>query len=595
MVKPTSNLFLTFLNITSGLNLFDCFKEDQDLSSEKSIKITILHKPEYHYLLSDFIDILINFLRLNTNNDSVLQIINIQLFDTSRSYLENDSWSSHYIVAYNEKIIQTFLNFSPQVIVSKPNQVLKFFIANNAVLPLDSFQTMWIDHQVLYSSVCSYNKSYFFSPFSKRNECEWGVLSKTKPQFKRLNGYPLKISMFIRSPTAVDRIPNLLKVNPIYKDYSFPVGGLDGMILYTMSQFLNFSVEFVDGLGQQNFGYAFFNSTISGALGTVASRRAVINTNGRFLLDYGTKMVEFTVPYDSDSYCCLVPKANKLPQFLLIFTCFSRLTWMSIYAVFFICLILWYLFQVKKNFQNAYWQMYAAFHSIPFKIFPTCGQCGFLTCCILYGVIISAIIQGHFFKFFTSPTFYKDIDTLEELDQANYPVATNLMIMYTKESKLLSRLRKKEVKSKPNLFEQIAYKRNIAKLERKRDLKYYFDTHFVDNDGSPLIHMMRECFSTYHISYIVPKKSPFLVMFNTIILKIVEAGLVFKWYDDVEYALLLKDYLTTKTKKYEIKSLTLHDLQAAFALSAGGLIIANVVFFTEILFYKRTCCSKIVY
>ncbi|XP_044270049.1 uncharacterized protein LOC123014832 [Tribolium madens] len=52
--------------------------------------------------------------------------------------------------------------------------------------------------------------------------------------------------------------------------------------------------------------------------------------------------------------------------------------------------------------------------------------------------------------------------------------------------------------------------------------------NYLDQDGTPLLHMTKECLATYFISYIVPKGSSLLNTFNKVILRLVESGLTWK-------------------------------------------------------------------
>lgn len=71
-------------------------------------------------------------------------------------------------------------------------------------------------------------------------------------QFNNFNGYPLKVSMFHRYPTAVDQTKQKLPRSILasyFSDafqYSHNFGGIDGLVLGNVAWILNFTIIIKD-------------------------------------------------------------------------------------------------------------------------------------------------------------------------------------------------------------------------------------------------------------------------------------------------------------------------------------------------------------
>ncbi|XP_063924686.1 uncharacterized protein LOC135138639 [Zophobas morio] len=364
-------------------------------------------------------------------------------------------------------------------------------------------------------------------------------------------------------------MPKLLNFDPSYAHLGRTkptVHGLDGFILKTIAEYVNFSIDLVGGFGEENFGFGLPNGTITGSLGVIANGEAQISANGRFIMDYDTTAIEFTVPYDTDKMCPVVPKSKMIPNWLNSFHCFTTRTWLALYSTFCICIVLWYFIGPTRKHLQVWWEMYAIFRGIPVKIRPTLAQGFFLFWCMAFSVIILTLVQASFFNFFTHPLFYQEIDTLEELDQSNLPIATNFYQFDSDGSELMANLKKKRIRYLSNFMSVVAYNRNLALLERKRDVDSIIKTQYLSPDGTPLLHVVNECFTSYFISYIVPRGSALLNIFDVILLRLVESGLTSKWYQDVEYSITTEELMNLNHRKKLWRAFNLFDLQAAFFL-----------------------------
>lgn len=470
--------------------------------------------------------------------------------------LKTDSTNGHLFIVKNEEILHKFLEYEPGIV---PN-------------PRDFYTVVFLENATTRI------EALFWTLFQVSNLLTLSCTSSSTISLKKFGTYKLKISMNPRQPTAILQYPKLYRENFIYRDL-VPLrdfAGIDGCLLKTLTTHLNLSFEFINNTDSNKFGRVFPNGTTTGTLALITTHQADIGTNGRFIMNYGNKF-EFTVPYSSDQICAIVPKSSKVPKIIMLAQSLKFSTWFIIFLLYIICTLIWNLL---GNSSTGWWTIYAIFHGFPVRVVPTHKI--FLISCMLFSIIVTSLIQGSFFKTFTTSTYYKDITTLKELDESGLPIAETFFSFASDKSKIMTNLKRKKQVINRDVLEQVAYKRNIAKLERKRDIKVRLKTEFLDENGESLLHLVDECFTTFFIGLVVPKNSVYLPGFNDVIGRVFESGLTVKWYQDVEFSIYLERIFKIESRTREIV-LTLSNISSAFCLLFIGLFIALLIFIWEIL------------
>ncbi|KAH0819030.1 hypothetical protein GEV33_003761 [Tenebrio molitor] len=258
--------------------------------------------------------------------------------------------------------------------------------------------------------------------------------------------------------------------------------------------------------------------------------------------------------------CIVVPKAAKLPNWVSVMNSFTGITRFVILLTSIICTMFWYWIS-SKPFAKASWTMFSILLGTPTKVVPRTGQYLFLAACMVFSIIILGVFQGSLFKNYTTTTYYADIDTLEELDQSGLPVAMTVWRFMKADSDLMRRLQNKTIRKYQNSIDSVAYQRNIAMCETKSYLQFLMKTKYVDNDGSPLLHVVDECLTTFLMGNLMPKGSAFLTVFNNVITKVTEAGLTVKWDNDIVDSLTLEKMINLSRNRTTTKPFTLYDVQ----------------------------------
>lgn len=176
----------------------------------------------------------------------------------------------------------------------------------------------------------------------------------------------------------------------------------------------------------------------------------------------------------------------------------------------------------------------------------------FMATCLFSNIIFAGSFQGSLTTSFSTDTYFKDINTLKELDESGLKIATssgslkNIFGTHNSGSAVVRRLAAKYqlLNSTKPIIERTAYERDICCVERLNDISVIiavslnhlvkvrtkwlqspiFQKQYVNPDGSVLLHIIKQCPRSYYMAYIVKKGSPLLPTFSNYIRSMFEGG-----------------------------------------------------------------------
>jgi hypothetical protein len=241
---------------------------------------------------------------------------------------------------------------------------------------------------------------------------------------------------------------------------------------------------------------------------------------------------------------------------------------------------------------KASWIVFSILVGAPIKVVPKFGQSFFLIACMVFNIIIIEVIQGSLFTSFSTTMFYADINTLQELDESELPIAMGFWNFIKADSDLIRSLENKTVYKPHNSLDVVAYQRNLSSCEGKLYTEFLLKMKYVDQDGLPLLHLLNECLSTFVLANIVPKGSAFLTVFDNVITKIVESGLTIKWNNDVVDSFTIEKMINLNRNRTNVKSFSIYDVQSAFYIIVLGYISSLLLFLCEVLYKKKINTTK---
>jgi hypothetical protein len=419
------------------------------------------------------------------------------------------------------------------------------------------------------------------------------VINLSRSYTDRLNnlrGYPLRITLFSRKPTSFPLNPGDKVIDYI---------GVDGFFMRNLAKRMNFTAIASGPKDGYEYGFMFENNgTFTGSLGDILYDRADISLNSRFVKTYGTDDIEFTSSVGFDNLCIIVPKAKLLPKWLAFFRVFHLHVHFALFFVYVGCSLFDHILQriyslfkpVDKDISliTTFMEMLPPFLSLSLVRMPSFrAEKVFVTSCFIFGIIIASSFQGKLVTVLSKPDYYRDINTLEELDASGLFIGTGSVNLVentfsTEDSPLVNHLRNKIIYRllENGIIDYVAKHQNIAALNRLSNALYSV-LLYRNSDGTFLLHIVEECPRTYSLAYIVPKGSPFLFRTNHIITQLVESGIVNKWNENT-YFNMTAFHRCEYSGNTSLKVFSLEDLQMAFLMLACGLSCSTIAFFVEL-------------
>lgn len=560
----------------------------------------------------------------NATLDEVLEIVSEEK-PGNETYLQSKIRSfsveinyRHILIVHNEEYLLSFLENNWTKVFPKPRGIFALVFVSTEALSQNAieklFTKIWGKYQVLNMVIqqpctCIYKDLFTFDPYYPKPN-GWGLVKKFhieeaidnssayRRAMNKLNWYPLRISMFSRLPTAVLHFPSYLKENPIYKNLSLSLGftGVDGMVLKTICERL--MLKPINRSEEDDYGYES-NGKYYSNLGEVADRSLDASFNSRYVEGVGLDVIEYLTPVLNDKFCIIVPKALEVPHYLMIFHCFTWKAWAIIAVTYFSSSVYWFVVRpividlstkkLKSSLSLSFMEVFGLFISIsiPIRLVTSSNHRIFFVACMIFNIIIIGTFQGTLVTSFSTTTHYPDIDTLEQFDQSGLYVLTatrGVQTVFGDDGSEFFRNLNGKVKIVPklkNAFMKIAYERNMASLDRRADAVLKIQMNYTSEDNVELIHIVKECPRSYHFTYIMPRGSPYVHVFNIIITFLREAGLLLKWNADIVEALVSQVRRKQNVANDKARGFTLNDMKIAFYILLSGYFLATLIFIME--------------
>lgn len=314
-----------------------------------------------------------------------------------------------------------------------------------------------------------------------------------------------------------------------------------------------------------------------------------------------TKDVEFTATVYEDRLCCYLPKADRVPQSILPIVAVKYNIWIVFLTAPFFFAAIWMMIQncnhnVKNTERIHYlrilvdtWVVWVRVTLTKFPVFSS--ERIFVISLSLVSVIFGAILESSLATCYITPLYYKDINTLKELDESGYKIFYKYQSMkddlfFSEASPLYASLAKKLSyidNVDVDMIETVVKKGHMAAVTRYNSLK----VESIDYIVSKKVIYIPECPKSYGIAYVVPKDFPVLETMNDILLQLLAAGIIEKWKKDMYDYTLIKVMQSHPLIEQPLKVLSLADLQLAFYLLVILNTLAGLSFLIEIAIFNK--------
>ncbi|XP_077301063.1 ionotropic receptor 21a-like [Arctopsyche grandis] len=451
-----------------------------------------------------------------------------------------------------------------------------------------------------------------------------------------LKGYALQI-------TAIEHTPAVEKRKVENVDV---FGGIEAKVMQTISKAMNFIPVIYEppNAKREKWGYKYLNGTFSGLLGEMVHGKADIALGNLHYTPYHLQLIDLSIPYISQCLTFLTPESLTDNSWKTLILPFKLYMWIAVLILLFLSGFIFYglakfhktinvnnITNLKHNQNDCYDDhnrktvgLYL-FEELPNSILYTFGM--LLVVSLpklppawsirlltgwywLYCVLVVVSYRASMTAILANPAPRVTIDTMQEL--ANNPIICGGWGEQTKEFFLASL---DEVGQKIGQKYQKINDANIGVEQvAKGKLAYYENVHFLNfisakqknkyssksisddgknstnNDTSDMfsvgdrnLHIMKECAIHMPISIGLQKNSPLKPQIDLLLRKIIEAGLVEKWLNDVMTPILA----TSQSNEENIKAvMNLQKLYGGFVALGIGYGLSIFTLIGEIIYWK---------
>ncbi|KAH8273262.1 hypothetical protein KR018_001039, partial [Drosophila ironensis] len=299
-----------------------------------------------------------------------------------------------------------------------------------------SFRVLWTLHKIFNRFVLSRNDIWIYDPFQRRGSA-FGRLVRYPGEeplnrllFHDMGGYPLRIQMFrsVYTRPQLDPETGLL----------VGVSGVDFLVAQMLRERLNFTM-LLQQPDKNYFGERSPNGSYNGAIGSIVNDGLDICLTGFFVKDYLVhQYMDFTVAVYDDELCIYVPKASRIPQSILPIFAVGYDIWLGFILSAFVCALIWLILRLVNlkleivDLRNQHLlrqtlgivvDTWVVWVRVNLSHLPTSyAERMFIGSLCLVSVIFGAIFESSLATVYIHPLFYKDINTMQELDDSGLKV-----------------------------------------------------------------------------------------------------------------------------------------------------------------------------
>jgi hypothetical protein len=372
-------------------------------------------------------------------------------------------------------------------------------------------------------------------------------------------------------------------------------GGIDVQVLRIIYEKLNASVEFRIPAGTERKGQLLPNGTWTGLKGDLIYDKADVIIGCMLLNSDDHMMFDDTVVYFSDRFTWVVARATPYPRWLSMSRVFSPMLWVLLFVfVIIFGLVMKYVPASKHSESDREWSIskciltvWAAFLGAGVPEMPHGNTLRVLfVSWVIYSLAMNTIYQAFFTSFQVDPGLRHQIDTIEELldTPVDFAISSALDPFFTDD--MLERL-KPRIRCEPtNCLEYVSTVYNAATFSGRSVLDYHREA-LTKKEHRHEVHPFGQDSFQLHGVLLLQKGSPFLLPFNNVIKRIVEAGFVDYWKKAIiEERRLKAGILAVKSLKDSYVELNVLHLQGAFIFLFIGFAFSLIIFLAELFFGK---------
>jgi hypothetical protein len=390
-------------------------------------------------------------------------------------------------------------------------------------------------------------------------------------------------------------------LNITYKD------GLEVLLFHFVTNAMNLKVNFRPPPPQNElWGQELTEGIWTGIRGNVINETADVAFCAMSLRSMVSQYVDGTKPYINGGIVWVVPCARKKPRWKSILLVFSSSTWILILAaVFFSSIIMFYLekFELKRqeNPKLSYGSIikcltysWAVLLGIVVPQMPRNILLRlFFTFWVSYSLAVNTVFQTFVTSYLVDPGMLKQIKSFDEIHETGmkygfYPGLDRALQDGSDWQAVEIMAHRKACNDVINCLKAVYKSTEFATLTDRLHVSYLNTHTFLDKSGVPMLCTIEYDFIESHKAFLLTKGNHLLKQFNKFIEIALQAGLVGKWWKDIQVTSRIKAAAIRKYSPLNHYSvLLLTHLQGAYFLLLLGHCVAFICFLMEKLCHKH--------
>lgn len=347
-------------------------------------------------------------------------------------------------------------------------------------------------------------------------------------------------------------------------------------------------------------------------IGSIIQDGLDICLTGFFVKDYLVQEhMDFTVTVYDDQLCIYVPKASRIPQSILPIFAVGYDIWLGFILMAFGCALVWLLLRlinlrlrIVSITKHRLWQQamgivvdtWVVWVRVNLSHLPdSYAERMFIGSLCLVSVIFGAIFESSLATVYIHPLHYRDIMTMQDLDDSGLKVVYKYTSMaddlfFSETSPLFASLNKKLWWNRDlnaDVTHEVATIGGKAGVSRYSSLTMESANYLL----TQRIWVVPECPKYYTISYVMPRDAPWEEAINAQLLRLLNAGIIHKWIQDQKYSVTVhmrNALVQVEGEGSTVRVLTISDLQLAFYVVVVGTLLAWLGFLAEHVWARRS-------
>ncbi|CAL4058641.1 unnamed protein product, partial [Meganyctiphanes norvegica] len=417
------------------------------------------------------------------------------------------------------------------------------------------------------------------------------------------NGFKFHVSTFHYPPAAI--------FEP-QEDGSIKHDGLEVQLMMAIASSLNFTYNIATPKDGDKWGSLKADGYFSGAMGEAIRGEADISFANYFITTTRLKLMSMTRPYMIDYTCFIMPMPSPLPQYTAVVWPFQSSTWIAIVCCFIILppfLSIMATRELHRHFHslgNNILYVFGIFMNEAQDILPQSASLRLLVIMSwIFAVVVAVAYKSSLMAFLMVPSPAKPVNTMEELLVSGLKWGVRNRggwdVWFRFSLDPISQQIAAGFEFVNGIDGGIArvLEGDFAFMNSGNYLRYLVASSFTDEYGQAELHIAKECYVPFRIGLGMPKDSVYTARFDDVIGRMVEAGMVTRWFNTLVDKAKQRQRETAKKKREEkgvvvedTLALGLHHMQGPFILLSIGYLLGVTAMVIELLLFYCSTRSK---